>query len=913
MEINLGVLQLNNEEVAVYRTILVSGQLSKAEIVDGTPLSETQISSTLDTLVEKKLLRVVPGMINRYACLLPLGSTKEQLEQASQDVEVLGRELSTAAQQEIATLQSQLDEATSALKADSDEKIAGLNQAISDLRSSVASSRQSTDNAISSQVSSQQQAVEQTAQTSSQSVTDAAVKFKTEAGGRITSKQESVDRSISTAKSNQETIRTEAGADLQELNLNPLENAKTESIASVSRAMSSGAEQMQTLQGSTEQAINELGPAFNSQVDSLNTTAQEFSNSTSQLVEETKTAVTTQLSQQKETMSGLQTQLSQTTQGLQNQIQTGLDAQASLQQQQQEQLSGIQQQLDQSLDQLQTDLQGSSDSAIGTLNQYLTDSTGKMASHQSAMETTARQLVEEQSTQLKAQLQEQVNQFIQQANTQLDQMLSAFSSKLSSSSAQLMQEREQLQQNTSEVLTTQQQSMKQAFASRLESAKQTHTGSLGAMREQLSQASATYQEQLSSSKTAVDEAVATLGTGFQQGTQALEQWSGSLNQRLDSHLQAQEQLFSETLQQSLSSLREQSAAATAQLTASAQQNFGSLMGQITELDTQISRQIGAAIQQTISSITALHDNLKQRFNTAVDKSRDDYNGLLDTNKTAMHDLITQLDQDTSIIQEDLTASLGDQIEQIKQQLLGTVESSHQQVSQLVESVQTAVNQQIAQSEAIGQQIIQSVNELSSKATGSQIEAVTRTFNNYGNKYSETTGTVSTKITALASILDTIFKLQEDTETPMIQTTHVVGKSSIVQYVTDMISRVKSKMTILVPSISMIDTSKILALPMTSQITIVSHIDEVSDKDWIEQMHGAKANVTLRTLTEQGFGAQLPDFIGGEREGEEIVIGTLDEGNKDYVAIASNSENFVKIFGSQIISEYSRGRSRQLQK
>jgi hypothetical protein len=156
-------------------------------------------------------------------------------------------------------------------------------------------------------------------------------------------------------------------------------------------------------------------------------------------------------------------------------------------------------------------------------------------------------------------------------------------------------------------------------------------------------------------------------------------------------------------------------------------------------------------------------------------------------------------------------------------------------------------------------------------------------------------------------------MQQSTETPTIKTSHIVGKDSIINYMSEMIGRVKSKITILAPSTSMINDDQVLALPMTAQVTIVSEIDEESDRDWIEKMHGAKANVTLRSLTTQGFGAKLPDFIGCEREGEEIIVGTMDEGNNEYVAIASNSENFVRIFGSQIISEYARGRSKQLQK
>ncbi len=157
------------------------------------------------------------------------------------------------------------------------------------------------------------------------------------------------------------------------------------------------------------------------------------------------------------------------------------------------------------------------------------------------------------------------------------------------------------------------------------------------------------------------------------------------------------------------------------------------------------------------------------------------------------------------------------------------------------------------------------------------------------------------------------KLIDTTQTPEIKTTTIVGKEAIVEFIADMLGRIKSKATILVPSISMVNEERVLQLPRTAQVTIVSYIDEVTDRDWIEKMHNAPANVTLRAIQKGGLGGTLPDFIGCEREGEEILLGTIDEGNDDYVAIASGSEYFVKILGNIVISDYARGRSRQLPK
>ncbi|MFV2015258.1 MAG: hypothetical protein ACC656_07520, partial [Candidatus Heimdallarchaeota archaeon] len=102
---------------------------------------------------------------------------------------------------------------------------------------------------------------------------------------------------------------------------------------------------------------------------------------------------------------------------------------------------------------------------------------------------------------------------------------------------------------------------------------------------------------------------------------------------------------------------------------------------------------------------------------------------------------------------------------------------------------------------------------------------------------------------------------------------------------------------MIPSIGMVNVGQIQYMKSTAQVNIISHIDDVTHKDWIDKMHSSAANVTLRSMIMTGFGGELPDFIGVEREGEEILLGTMDDSANEYVAITSSSEYFVKILGN----------------
>ena len=145
------------------------------------------------------------------------------------------------------------------------------------------------------------------------------------------------------------------------------------------------------------------------------------------------------------------------------------------------------------------------------------------------------------------------------------------------------------------------------------------------------------------------------------------------------------------------------------------------------------------------------------------------------------------------------------------------------------------------------------------------------------------------------------------------TAAIVGEEAVKEYMRDMVSRVKRGITFLAPEKSFIPVEDILSLPMTAQVTIVTRIDKMADREWIKKLFGAKANVIIRQLSERSGTGTLPNFIGCEREGEEILLGTIDEDSKEIVAIVSMSSYFTKILGNIVIAEYARGRSVQLQR
>ena len=96
-----------------------------------------------------------------------------------------------------------------------------------------------------------------------------------------------------------------------------------------------------------------------------------------------------------------------------------------------------------------------------------------------------------------------------------------------------------------------------------------------------------------------------------------------------------------------------------------------------------------------------------------------------------------------------------------------------------------------------------------------------------------------------------------------------------------------------------------------RVTIVTYLDEQMNRDWIDSAYAAEANVEVRKFRDMGTGVELPQFIGAERENEEVLIAATDEATQQVVGILSSSTEFAKLVSYIIIADFARGRSTQI--
>jgi hypothetical protein len=179
------------------------------------------------------------------------------------------------------------------------------------------------------------------------------------------------------------------------------------------------------------------------------------------------------------------------------------------------------------------------------------------------------------------------------------------------------------------------------------------------------------------------------------------------------------------------------------------------------------------------------------------------------------------------------------------------------------------------------------------------------------KLADTANTLMSATLKLKNDFRTLDATSKEVEVPVVQTTSIIGLDAVLEHLTRIVKDTKRGVTIMTPKHEYIPVEAIKALPMTAKVTIVSALDEEYNRDWINSISEAEANVEIRKFRETGTGAEMPNFIGVERENEEVLIAAQDEATNEVVGILSKSTYFAKLFSYIIISDYARGRSSQI--
>ncbi|MCH8906166.1 MAG: hypothetical protein IH840_03670, partial [Candidatus Heimdallarchaeota archaeon] len=118
---NQNPLNLTENESKLYNTILVSGQLNFGEVRAVTRMTIEDLQIAITSLINKGLIREVPGLKGRYAALLPVGNLKSALDETATSIRNAQKDLENASESLVTKFQEDMHASSRALLAKIDE------------------------------------------------------------------------------------------------------------------------------------------------------------------------------------------------------------------------------------------------------------------------------------------------------------------------------------------------------------------------------------------------------------------------------------------------------------------------------------------------------------------------------------------------------------------------------------------------------------------------------------------------------------------------------------------------------------------------------------------------------------------------------------------------------------------------
>ncbi len=903
----LSSLGLSHEEAEIYRVLLVSGQLSGGEIRSITGFGSSAVNDALQTLETKKLVRRVPGLQDRFAALLPVDTAIEKVQGSLGTISTLGREF-----------QEEKERTLDEIKKESEKLLSGLEGTLETVRHEISVKSDETAKGINENAQTAMQALN----SNKDQYLDEIGQNKTDLDRRATELIQHFTNRLDSAKTTLDTKISESlRTFLESTQITPPQISVD--LETVEATANSIKERLEILRESERGLIGRQSNVNKSQIDNMKGMAEENYEKLIQLSQKhhgefmdrtagIKEKIDTSLDQAKKTLddasSGLETSSSEVAESLGQGLDMLSSSKESLQQKLDEGTIGLQ-------NALSTAIQAGKDqmSTIHSSGTTFVENTSQsVLEHFSLLENDFNSIIKQKEVELKQSMEQEFARLLQQAQETIETLNTTLSETLKQKLDIARNKQGELQSQAIETINQLNAQKNQELDSLQQQQIQNLEGIKTNLAAQMEQAFGNINAQVTGLQQKISELLSSTKNHISQSTDSLAENRIQIDQSIEQFLQnlnATLQAFHESLQGEkeafVNQLTEQGTQIDAQLNSiltDIEQDIGHSLEDVDSSFSMLKNQISTKVAETNSSLNDKVIQITESLSSHLENLKNEFEGITETETLAQKNLVEAFKSDLDGFSQRLKA--------LSTTLAEEMATGTSQLTDLLISKLNEHNEQIKEN---GFATVDKVKDVATGVSTAHLERSRALLDQYVGNFISNSDMLVSSLQGLNESLMGFSKLIDTTETPQIKTTTVVGKQAIIEYINDMLGRIKSKATILVPSVDMVNEQRILQLPRTVQVTIVSYIDEITHKDWIEKMHNAPANVTLRAIQRGGLGGTLPDFIGCEREGEEILLGTIDEGNNDYVAIASGSEYFVKILGNIVISDYARGKSRQLPK
>ncbi len=179
---------------------------------------------------------------------------------------------------------------------------------------------------------------------------------------------------------------------------------------------------------------------------------------------------------------------------------------------------------------------------------------------------------------------------------------------------------------------------------------------------------------------------------------------------------------------------------------------------------------------------------------------------------------------------------------------------------------------------------------------SETSKVKNQFKGYGDKFKESNKTIERLLANLELTYRELITRTKDVQRPAVTTSILLGKDAVLNQMEEILSRVKSTVTVVYPKISDIHVDTLLNSNPRTRIIVIADFDTFRNADLIKQLM-SKENIQLKSLTTS---TTIKPYFAIGRDAEEGLIASMDD-SEQVIGFTSKSQAFVELISAEIIN------------
>ncbi len=179
---------------------------------------------------------------------------------------------------------------------------------------------------------------------------------------------------------------------------------------------------------------------------------------------------------------------------------------------------------------------------------------------------------------------------------------------------------------------------------------------------------------------------------------------------------------------------------------------------------------------------------------------------------------------------------------------------------------------------------------------SETSDIKNQFKGYGDKFKDSNKTIERLLANTELTYRELIARVKDVKRPTVTTSILLGRDAVLNQMEEILSRVKSTVTIVYPKINDVHLDTLLNSNPRTRIIVISDFDIFKNADLIKKLM-SKENIQLKSLTTS---STIKPYFAIGRDAEEGLIASLDD-SEQVIGFTSKSQAFVELISAEIIN------------